>query len=35
MEGGCNPAPLKSVQTADSIILEEADIAGGSRMFGQ
>jgi FTR1 family protein len=35
MEGGCNPAPLKSVQTADSIILEESDIAGGSRMFGQ
>jgi uncharacterized membrane protein len=33
--GGCNPAPLKSVQTADSIIIEEADIAGGSRMFGQ
>jgi high-affinity iron transporter len=35
MEGGCNPVPLKSVQTADSIILEEADIAGGSRVFGQ
>ncbi|MGH9495501.1 MAG: Fe-S-containing protein [Candidatus Sulfotelmatobacter sp.] len=35
MEGGCNPAPLRSTQTADSIILEEADIAGGSRMFGQ
>ncbi len=33
--GGCNPTPLKSVQTADSIIIEEADIAGGSRMFGQ
>ncbi|HEY1678085.1 MAG TPA: Fe-S-containing protein [Candidatus Sulfotelmatobacter sp.] len=33
--GGCNPAPLKSVQTGDSIVIEEADIAGGSRMFGQ
>ena len=35
MEGGCNPVPLKSVQTAEAIIIEEADIAGGSRMFGQ
>jgi high-affinity iron transporter len=32
--GGCNPVPLKATQTADSIIIEEADIAGGSRMFG-
>jgi high-affinity iron transporter len=32
--GGCNPVPLKATQTADAIILEEADIAGGSRMFG-
>jgi high-affinity iron transporter len=32
--GGCNPVPLKATQTADTIIIEEADIAGGSRMFG-
>jgi high-affinity iron transporter len=34
-EGGCNPIPLKSVQTADAIILQEADIAAQSRLFGQ
>jgi high-affinity iron transporter len=34
-QGGCNPAPLKAMQTADSIIIQEADIASGSRMFGQ
>jgi uncharacterized membrane protein len=33
--GGCNPMPLKASQTADAIIIEEADIAAGSRMFGQ
>jgi FTR1 family protein len=33
--GGCNPIPLKAAQTADAIIIEEADIAAGSRMFGQ
>jgi high-affinity iron transporter len=33
--GGCNPVPLKAVQTADAIIIQEADIAGGSRMFAQ
>ena len=33
--GGCNPVPLKASQTADSIVIEETDIAGGSRMFGQ
>ncbi len=32
--GGCNPVPLKATQTADSIIIQEADIAGGTRMFG-
>jgi high-affinity iron transporter len=32
--GGCNPILLKATLTADSIILEEADIAAGSRMFG-
>jgi FTR1 family protein len=33
--GGCNPVPLKSVQTADAIIIQETDIAAGSRMFAQ
>ena len=33
--GGCNPVPLKASQTTDAVIIEEADIAGGSRMFGQ
>jgi uncharacterized membrane protein len=33
--GGCNPVPLKATQTADAVIIEEADIAGGSRMFGK
>jgi high-affinity iron transporter len=33
--GGCNPVPLKAMQTADAVIIEEADIAAGSRMFEQ
>ena len=33
--GGCNPVPLKATQTADAVIIEESDIAGGSRMFAQ
>jgi FTR1 family protein len=33
--GGCNPVPLKATQTADAVIIEEADIAAGSRMFEQ
>ena len=33
--GGCNPVPLKATETADAIVIEEADIAAGSRMFGQ
>jgi high-affinity iron transporter len=33
--GGCNPVPLKATQTADSVIIQEADIAAGSRMFGK
>ena len=33
--GGCNPIPLKATETADAIIIQEADIAAGSRMFGQ
>src|ERR1700675_599854 len=31
--GGCNPIPLKATQTADSVIIREADVAAGSRVF--
>lgn len=31
--GGCNPIPLKATQTADSVIITEADVASGSRVF--
>lgn len=31
--GGCNPIPLKATQTADSVIIQEADIAAGSHVF--
>jgi high-affinity iron transporter len=34
-KGGCNPVPLKATQTADAVVIEEADIAAGSRMFEQ
>jgi high-affinity iron transporter len=34
-KGGCNPVPLKATQTIDSIVIQEADIAAGSRMFEQ
>jgi len=33
--GGCNPVPLKATQTADAIVIEEADVAAGSHMFAQ
>ena len=31
--GGCNPVPLKAEQTVDAIVIREADIAAGSRLF--
>jgi uncharacterized membrane protein len=31
--GGCNPIPLKATQTADSVIIQEADIAAGAHVF--
>jgi high-affinity iron transporter len=34
-KGGCNPVPLKATQMADAVIIQEADIAAGSRMFAQ
>jgi len=33
--GGCNPIPLKATQTADSIIIQEADIAAGASVFAK
>lgn len=33
--GGCNPVPLKATQTADAVIIEEADVAAHSRLFEQ
>jgi high-affinity iron transporter len=33
--GGCNPVPLKATQTADAVIIQEADVATGGRMFAQ
>jgi high-affinity iron transporter len=33
--GGCNPVPLKAEQTSDAVIIQEADIAAGTRMFQQ
>ncbi len=35
MPGGCNPVPLKSDVTSDSIIIQEADIAAHAKMFQQ
>jgi high-affinity iron transporter len=35
MAGGCNPVPLAAKQTADAIIIQEADIAARSRLFQQ
>jgi high-affinity iron transporter len=31
--GGCNPIPLKATQTADSVIIQEADVAAASHVF--
>jgi high-affinity iron transporter len=33
--GGCNPVPLKATQSGDAVVIEEADIAAGGRMFAQ
>ena len=32
-EGGCNPVPLKATQTADAIVISQADVAGGVKLF--
>lgn len=33
MAGGCNPLPLKAETTADTVLIREADVAAGSRIF--
>jgi high-affinity iron transporter len=33
--GGCNPIPLKATQTADAVIIQEADVAAGGHIFTQ
>jgi high-affinity iron transporter len=33
MPGGCNPIPLKAQETADAVIIREADVAAGTRAF--
>ena len=33
MPGGCNPIPLKAETTTDAVIIKEADVAAGSRVF--
>jgi high-affinity iron transporter len=33
MAGGCNPIPLRAEQTADAVIIREADIVAGSHIF--
>ena len=33
MTGGCNPIPLRAEQTADSVIIREADVAAGAHIF--
>jgi FTR1 family protein len=33
--GGCNPIPLKASQTADAVIIQEAEVAAGGRKFRQ
>ncbi len=33
MAGGCNPIPLQAETTSDAVIIKEADVAAGSRLF--
>ncbi len=34
-KGGCNPVPVKAEIISDAVIIKEADIAAGARMFQQ
>jgi len=33
--GGCNPVPMRAEVTSDAVIIKEADLAAGTRMFQQ
>jgi FTR1 family protein len=33
MTGGCNPIPLQAETTSDAVVIREADVAAGSRLF--
>jgi len=33
LPGGCNPIPLRAQTTADAILIQEADVAAGSKVF--
>ncbi len=35
MAGGCNPVPMHAEVTSDAVIIKEADLAAGTRMFQQ
>ena len=35
MAGGCNPIPLKAETTSDAVVIKEADLATGARVFQQ
>jgi len=35
MAGGCNPIPLKAETTSDAVVIKEADLAAGARVFQQ
>ena len=35
MAGGCNPVPMHAEVTPDAVIIKEADLAAGTRMFQQ
>jgi len=35
MAGGCNPVPMHAEVTPDAVIIKEADLAAGTRMFHQ
>jgi len=32
--GGCNPVPLKSVESGDYVVITQADLAAGGKYFG-
>jgi len=35
MKGGCNPVPLIAEIVSNEVVIKEADVAAGARMFQQ